>query len=430
MFPGPDTAYRISQQAMLTVATEQAFPAGFPRDFSILATLRVEQNTEGFLLSVHDPEGLEHLSLHLGQNVTVGLRSDIGNDSVLSVAVFTDSVNDGKWHRLSLSVKGNSVTLVKDCAVRGTEAIDRSDEALIDHSGIILIGQKFYDDEVYQGDIQQLLIVPTPDSAYEQCSAYMPNCDLPLPSVDGDYTDLGYNKTDLDLEPGPGGDSGNETEAPIFPDGEGTTVYPTYPSYPGHTNYNYYTVEVSGKTATSRLVARYMTMQALEKGDPGRDGLAGTTGQPGAPGHIFMIPYQTAGDTKGPDNTEALRQMLSQHMMAMRGAPGAMGLTGLHGPVGPTGPPGEKGERGEPGATGSRGVRGQQGTPGRLGRRGRGGKDGERGKPGPMGPKGDTGLPGLPGLPGEKGERGYVGAPGDQGLQGHDGSQRTYCVDD
>ncbi|CAN7992290.1 unnamed protein product, partial [Ixodes pacificus] len=57
---------------------------------------------------------------------------------------------DTAWHRLSLSVKGNSVTLVKDCAVRGTEAIDRSDEAVIDHSGIILIGQKFYDDEVYQ----------------------------------------------------------------------------------------------------------------------------------------------------------------------------------------------------------------------------------------------------------------------------------------
>jgi len=50
------------------------------------------------------------------------------------------------------------------------------------------------------------------------------------------------------------------------------------------------------------------------KGEPGRDGYNGNNGIAGPPGHIFMIPLQSQ-TTKGPDNAEALRAMLSQHMV-------------------------------------------------------------------------------------------------------------------
>lgn len=86
------------------------------------------------------------------------------------------------------------------------------------------------------------------------------------------------------------------------------------------------------------------------KGDPGRDGLNGQSGPPGPPGHVFMMPLTSAGNEKGPDSqAEALRQMLSQHMTAMRGADGPMGLTGVPGSVGPPGPEGAKGEPGDVG---------------------------------------------------------------------------------
>ena len=63
---------------------------------------------------------------------------------------------------------------------------------------------------------------------------------------------------------------------------------------------------------------------------------------------LFQLNLQ--GNQKGPDGMlEQFQQMLSQHMMAMRGVPGPMGLTGLPGPEGPNGEPGIKGEPGDVG---------------------------------------------------------------------------------
>lgn len=98
-----------------------------------------------------------------------------------------------------------------------------------------------------------------------------------------------------------------------------------------------------------------------KKGEPGRDGLGGLQGTPGPPGNVFIIPaLNQQGNEKGPDTqAEALRQMLSQHMMSMRGAEGPMGLTGIPGPEGPPGLQGQKGEPGEVGEPGPRGERGR-----------------------------------------------------------------------
>ena len=97
-----------------------------------------------------------------------------------------------------------------------------------------------------------------------------------------------------------------------------------------------------------------------QKGEPGRDGLGGSEGAPGPPGHVFMIPLNQQGNEKGPDaQADVLRQLLSQHMLAMRGIEGPMGLTGV---PGPEGPPGPQGQKGEPGDIGEPGVPGERGT--------------------------------------------------------------------
>lgn len=96
-----------------------------------------------------------------------------------------------------------------------------------------------------------------------------------------------------------------------------------------------------------------------KKGEPGRDGLAGLQGAPGPQGNVFVIPLLSAQNEKGPDSqAEALRQMLSQYMLAMRGTEGPMGLTGIAGPEGLPGPQGQKGELGDIGEPGLRGERG------------------------------------------------------------------------
>lgn len=98
-----------------------------------------------------------------------------------------------------------------------------------------------------------------------------------------------------------------------------------------------------------------------KKGESGRDGLSGLPGVAGPPGNVFMIPsLNQQGNEKGPDSqAEILRQLISQHMLAMRGVEGPMGLTGVPGPDGPPGPQGQKGEPGEIGEPGVRGDRGR-----------------------------------------------------------------------
>lgn len=99
-----------------------------------------------------------------------------------------------------------------------------------------------------------------------------------------------------------------------------------------------------------------------KKGEPGRDGLAGLPGVIGPPGNVFIIPsLSQQGNEKGPDSEiELIKQILSQHVLAMRGIEGPMGLTGISGPEGPPGPQGEKGELGDVGEPGPRGEIGME----------------------------------------------------------------------
>lgn len=99
-----------------------------------------------------------------------------------------------------------------------------------------------------------------------------------------------------------------------------------------------------------------------QKGEPGRDGLAGLPGVIGPPGNVFVIPLLSQqGNEKGPDfQIELMKQLLSQHMLALRGIEGPMGLTGISGPEGPPGSQGEKGEVGDVGEPGPRGETGME----------------------------------------------------------------------
>ncbi|PRD35214.1 UNVERIFIED_CONTAM: Collagen alpha-2(XI) chain [Trichonephila clavipes] len=199
---------------------------------------------------------------------------------------------------------------------------------------------KFSLNRHYNGDVQQLLIAPSPEAAYEQCIDYMPDCEFPLPYSQGP------EDTVFPEFPGFPGTPG--TPRPDEDDDDEFTDYSYPDSIPGvYTNYSQpdETSPVDENTGY-----HYYNVQGLpgprgyqgppgppgakgDKGDQGRDGISGLDGAMGPPGHIFMIPYQPQGDNKGPDAAEPLRQMLSQHMLAMRGSVGPVGLTGLPGPV-------------------------------------------------------------------------------------------------
>lgn len=46
------------------------------------------------------------------------------------------------------------------------------------------MGQRLLDDAFFTGSIQQLLIIPSPDPAYEVCTTYMPECARPIPPLE------------------------------------------------------------------------------------------------------------------------------------------------------------------------------------------------------------------------------------------------------
>lgn len=49
------------------------------------------------------------------------------------------------------------------------------------NSGILIIGQQLENENAYfNGDIQQLMIMSSPEHAYEVCTNFMPGCDSPL----------------------------------------------------------------------------------------------------------------------------------------------------------------------------------------------------------------------------------------------------------
>ena len=318
-----------------------------------------------------------------------------------------------RWHRLGISIKGNSATAILDCDQQDTKQINR-DKSELKTDGIILYGQEIDGKEHFTGSIQHLSIVPTPGAAYAMCTEYVPDCTAALPDKVEDFQQDAYqgqNQDDILDREGLSPQQYLEfTERlqgpPQKPQPPPDLIEPTFVSTPGE------------QGPRGEPGATGPPGPPGIKGEGGRDGADGQDGMQGPPGNVVIIPTNLGSD-KGPDNQ--LQSIISQAVQNLVGPPGPMGMTGVPGPTGMMGETGLKGEEGETGERGPRGPRGMVGTPGLEGKRGRPGRDGERGLSGPTGVKGEPGLQGLPGLPGNKGDRGYKGGSGPKGTEGSRG---------
>uniref|UniRef100_A0A8C2FI62 Collagen, type XI, alpha 2 n=1 Tax=Cyprinus carpio TaxID=7962 RepID=A0A8C2FI62_CYPCA len=373
----PDHAYRITKKAQISAPTKQLFSGRFPENFSIMTLVKAKAGLQAFLLSIYNEQGVQQLGLELGRS-PIFLYEDQNRKPAPEDYPLFKGVNlaDGKWHRIAFSVQKKNITLILDCKNRITKTLPRSNNPVLDTKGITVFGARLLDEEVFQGEIQQLLIASNPQAAFDFCEHYSPDCDSPLPKV--------------------------QSQDP------NSFVSTTVQFYNG---------------------------AKCPNGPTGKAGLPGADGVPGPPGTSVMLPFrfgQSAGE-KGPiaSAQEAQAQaILSQARLALKGPSGPMGFTGRPGPLGTPGSPGLRGESGDPGPQGPRGPQGLSGPPGKSGRRGRAGADGPRGMPGEPGVKGDRGFDGLPGLPGDKGYRvsadiliSLLGDQGIRGLKGHKGEK-------
>ena len=55
-----------------------------------------------------------------------------------------------RWHRLGISVKGNTITAIVDCKKQQNRAIERQAGDTIIHDGIILLAQQIDDNTFFE----------------------------------------------------------------------------------------------------------------------------------------------------------------------------------------------------------------------------------------------------------------------------------------
>uniref|UniRef100_A0A8C3J740 Thrombospondin-like N-terminal domain-containing protein n=1 Tax=Calidris pygmaea TaxID=425635 RepID=A0A8C3J740_9CHAR len=214
---GSDVAYRVSKTAQLSAPTKQLYPGGdFPEDFSILMTVKPKKGIQSFLLSVYNEQGIQQVGVEVGRSPVFLFEDQNGKPAPEDYPLFrTVNIADGKWHRVAISVEKKTVTMIVDCNKKTTKPLERSDKAVVDTNGITVFGTRILDEEVFEGDIQQLLIIADPRAAYDYCEHYSPDCDSPVPNAaqaqdpqvdeytpedfieyDYEYGDADYKETD------------------------------------------------------------------------------------------------------------------------------------------------------------------------------------------------------------------------------------------
>uniref|UniRef100_A0A674KBP8 Collagen type V alpha 1 chain n=1 Tax=Terrapene triunguis TaxID=2587831 RepID=A0A674KBP8_9SAUR len=211
---GADVAFRVTKDAQLSAPTKQLYPASaFPEDFSILSTVKAKKGGQSFLISIYNEQGIQQIGMEMGRSPVFLYEDHTGKPGPEDYPLFRGiNLSDGKWHRIAISVQKKNVTLILDCKKKVTKFLDRSDHPVIDVNGIIVFGTRILDEEVFEGDIQQLLVVADPRAAYDYCEHYSPDCDTAIPDT-------------------PQSQDPNQDEYYTEGDGESDTYYYEYPYY-------------------------------------------------------------------------------------------------------------------------------------------------------------------------------------------------------
>uniref|UniRef100_A0A8C2HE90 Collagen, type V, alpha 3a n=1 Tax=Cyprinus carpio TaxID=7962 RepID=A0A8C2HE90_CYPCA len=463
-----DMAYRIDKKIQLSAPTKQFFPdSAFPENFSLMTTVKAKKNSQFFLVSLYDEQGVQQLGLEMGRSPVFLYEDHQGQPAPDLYPIFKKiNLADGKWHRIAYSVEGKSVTLYLDCKKVQTLELMRGDSPVVSTDGVVVFGTRLLDEEVFEGEIQQLLLVDDPQAAAYYCQDYIPDCDSPLPYstqslAPEEVSDFSVSlaphvvKKGPEGRPGlPGADGipgppgtllmlpfqygGDSQKGPVISAQEAQAqaiLQQTKVRHSNQTVFGSYICPLHSFIMTVQSVVFAKTSITLNNARTGDRGFDGLPGLPGNKGHRVRKEHQI-GDTGAPGNRGEDGPEGLKGQSGPMGEPGSAGIAGEKGKLGVPGLPGYPGRQGSKGARGGRGARGPTGKPGAKGSAGhdgpqgaageRGpqgpqGRDGEAGPKGPNGPPGKDGLPGHPGQRGEPGFQGKTGPPGPAGVIGPQG---------
>ncbi|XP_064643405.1 uncharacterized protein LOC135497578 [Lineus longissimus] len=171
--PSRPQAFHIQQPSILNTYTTKIYPKKFPTDFSILLTIKPKLHNQGHVITINDVDGTLRLSIQAGIN-PVFYYSDKDNLPGKGSPRFFVNPSDGKWHQVAYSVKKDTVTLIYDCSLEVTRPLERGPRPTIGVNTITSLGSIFGDESrgtLFEGDIEQAIIVEDPDVARKQCSS-------------------------------------------------------------------------------------------------------------------------------------------------------------------------------------------------------------------------------------------------------------------
>ncbi|XP_075427606.1 collagen alpha-1(XX) chain isoform X3 [Ascaphus truei] len=352
---GGSRIYTISEDAQLTIWTREVHPNGIPAQHTLSFLLRlpahsarepfavwqlVDEDFQPLLGMILDPT---KKSLTYFNHDHEGSLQEVSFDQQEVKKIFY-----GSFHKVQVSVSGESVRLYVDCQ----RVAERTIKGMggVTNRGFEMLGKLTRT----RG--------PRSGSSALQLQSFLIICSGAWPEEDGCCDVLAKRDESTCPAPPSACTCSSDTPGP-----------PGLPGPPGPAG------------------ARGLKGEQGEPGPKGEIGLPGQWGPEGLGGHMGSpgLRGMTVTGPMGPPG--------------MKGEKGDMGSPGLQGSPGPDG---ASGRDGTAGPKGIRGVEGTTGLPGPPGPRGIQGIPGIKGSPGDRGPVGDVGPTGLPGTRGEKGEKG------------------------
>ncbi|XP_072239793.1 collagen alpha-1(V) chain-like [Leuresthes tenuis] len=178
-----DLSFKINKKIQLSAPTKQLFPdSPFPVNFSLVTTVKAVKGSQVFLLSLYDTQGTQQLGLEIARSPVFLYEDHEGQPTPELYPIFRKiNLADGKWHRVAYSVEGQTVTLYLDCQKVDTLDLLRAHDPYISTDGVTVFGTRLLDEDVFEGEIQQLLLIDDPRAAETYCQDYIPDCDAALP---------------------------------------------------------------------------------------------------------------------------------------------------------------------------------------------------------------------------------------------------------
>ncbi|XP_053686924.1 collagen alpha-1(IX) chain-like [Sabethes cyaneus] len=417
------TAYRLENEANLTMRSIDAFPRGLPHQFSLECTYRTEAEPVSLwhLIEVTNEHHESQLTVTMNpgrQTLEIGLPSIEGELQV--VEYHHSSLFDQRWHKIMLGVTNDFLNLWVDC--QPVKDVDGNLNAPLEPRGRFDTNNGFVSISRYAETS-----LMEPESPLIDLQWMVMNCDPTRPAR-GTCDELPlYEVAHLTNRLPDGPEPKADCNAVCPPGYNGTDGAPGAPGSPG-LNGEKGEPGINGRRGPPGPRGLEGPAGVSIRGEKGESGAVGAKGEPGAAAAAGAAVVGPPG-LPGPQGMPGIGIKGDRGEQGLDGLPGQKGES-IHGPPGLRGPPGPPGigQRGEKGERGDTGFPGRDGIslPGVPGAKGEKGEPGVavssvavRGEKGETGARGPTGIQGLPGAPGP------VGPPGPPGPVSGDGLYAT-----